>query len=158
MGTEENLTIPELLVRMAKEFEGFYPAPYLCPAGYWTVGYGHLCRPDHPPVTEREATELLLDDLEAAVDASLRLCPVLLAEREQRLAAVADFAFNLGAGRLQMSTLRRRVNQRDWEEAARQIRRWVWGGGRVLPGLVRRREVEAALLLGIEPARTVRAA
>jgi lysozyme len=76
----------------------------------------------------------------------LRYCLVLATEPERRLAAIVDFTFNLGAGRLQTSTLRRRVNQRDWVAAASELRRWVYGGGRVLPGLVTRREAEALLL------------
>lgn len=65
---------------------------------------------------------------------------------EGRLAAIVDFTFNLGAGRLQTSTLRRRVNQRDWVAAGLELRRWVYGGGRILPGLVARREGEVSLL------------
>lgn len=63
-----------------------------------------------------------------------------------RLAAIVDFTFNLGAGRLQTSTLRRRINQRDWAAAATELRRWVYGGGKVLPGLLVRRQTEAVLL------------
>ena len=72
---------------------------------------------------------------------------MLATEPESRLAAIVDFTFNLGAGRLQTSTLRRRVNQRDWTAAATELRRWVYGGGKVLPGLVTRREAEAVWLL-----------
>jgi len=61
--------------------------------------------------------------------------------------AIVDFTFNLGAGRLQTSTLRRRVNQRDWTAAGSELRRWVHGGGKVLPGLVTRREAEVRLML-----------
>ncbi len=89
----------------------------------------------------------LEQDLQAALRATLRYCPVLASESDGRLAAVVDFTFNLGAGRLQTSTLRRRVNQRDWAAASTELRRWVYGGGRVLPGLVARREAEAAWLL-----------
>jgi len=71
---------------------------------------------------------------------------VLADEPEVRLSAIVDFTFNLGAGRLQTSTLRRRVNQRDWVAAAQELRRWVYGGGKVLPGLVARREAEARIL------------
>jgi lysozyme len=81
-----------------------------------------------------------------ALNATLRYCPALASEPEGRLAAIADFTFNLGAGRLQTSTLRRRVNQRDWLAAGQELRRWVYGGGRVLPGLVTRRDAEARLL------------
>jgi lysozyme len=141
---------------LAKRFEGFHRVkkgepgrayPYLCPAGYWTIGYGHLCDPTHPPITEAEAEVYLLRDLQTALRATLRHCPVLATESEGRLAAIVDFTFNLGAGRLQTSTLRRRVNQRNWAAAAAELRRWVYGGGRVLPGLVARREAEALLLV-----------
>ncbi len=121
--------------------------PYICPAGFMTIGWGHLCQPDHPPVTEVEAGAYLAADLMTALVATLRYCPILATEPEGRLAAIVDFTFNLGAGRLQTSTLRRRINQRDWPSASQELRRWVYGGGRVLVGLVTRREVEVALLL-----------
>jgi lysozyme len=62
------------------------------------------------------------------------------------LTAIVDFTFNLGAGRLRTSTLRRRINQLDWASAALELRKWVHGGGRVLPGLVARRQAEIALM------------
>jgi len=74
---------------------------------------------------------------------------VLATEPESRLAAIVDFTFNLGAGRLQTSTLRRRVNQRDWISVAQELRRWIYGGGKVLPGLVSRREAEAVLVFPV---------
>ena len=141
---------------LAKRFEGFHRVPkndpgraypYVCPAGYHTIGFGHLCQPDHPPITEAEAAAYLVADLMTALNATLRYCPVLVTEPEGRLAAIVDFTFNLGAGRLQASTLRRRVNQLDWDSATREIGRWVLGGGRALPGLVMRRNAEVALIL-----------
>lgn len=67
--------------------------------------------------------------MRTALSASLRYCPVLATEPEGRLAAIVDFTLNLGAGRLQTSTLRRRINQRDWIGAAEELARWVYGGG-----------------------------
>ncbi|CAJ0888224.1 hypothetical protein R1479_04393 [Ralstonia mannitolilytica] len=148
--------VPQAAIDLAKRFEGFHRVPktdpgrahpYVCPAGYWTIGYGHLCDPKHPPITEADAERYLTDDLTTALTATLRYCPVLATEPEGRLAAIVDFTFNLGAGRLQTSTLRRRINQRDWPAAATELRRWVYGGGKVLPGLVSRREAEAVWLL-----------
>ena len=81
-----------------------------------------------------------------ALTATLQYCPVLAMEPDGRLAAIVDFTFNLGAGRLQASTLRRRVNLRDWPAAGQELRRWVYGGGRVLAGLVTRRQAEIAWL------------
>ena len=150
------IEIPQAAIELAKRFEGFErkfkrgieitAVPYICPAGFWTIGYGHLCDPKHPPITEAEAEVYLARDLQTALAATLRYCPVLATEPEARLAAIVDFTFNLGAGRLQTSTLRRRVNQRDWVAAELELRRWVYGGGRALPGLVARRDAEAALL------------
>jgi lysozyme len=150
------IRVPPQAIELAKRFEGFHRVPkhdpnraypYICPAGYPTIGYGHLCDPKHPPITEAEAECYLADDLRIALAATLRYCPVLATEPEGRLAAIVDFTFNLGAGRLQASTLRRRVNQRDWTAAAAELRRWVCGGGKVLPGLVARREAEVMCIL-----------
>ena len=84
--------------------------------------------------------------LMTARTATLRHCPVLATVREGRLAAIVDFTFNLGAGRLQAPTLRLRVNERDWVGTAQELRRWVYGGGRVLPGLVARRQAGISCL------------
>ena len=153
-------TVPPLAIALAKRFEGFEKqvkrttpitaVPYICPAGYWTIGYGHLCTPNHPAITELEAEQYLAQDLSTALNATLRLCPVLIQEPEHRLAAIVDFTFNLGAGRLQTSTLRLRINQKNWVEAARELKRWVHGGGKMLPGLVLRRDLEVRHLLGAE--------
>ena len=94
-----------------------------------------------------EGEAYLAADMADALRATLRFCPVLATESERRLAAIVDFTFNLGPGRLQTSTLRRRVNQRDWQGAASELKRWVYGGGVILPGLVTRRAANAALLL-----------
>lgn len=151
------IEVPQAAVDLAKQFEGFHRVPkfdperrahpYICPAGYWTIGFGHLCKPDHPPITEAEAEIYLAADLQTALMATLRCCPILATEPEGRLAAIVDFTFNLGGGRLQTSTLRRRINQRDWVTAGLELRRWVYGGGQKLPGLVARREAELSLLV-----------
>ena len=150
------MEVPQAAIDLAKRFEGFHRVPkhdphraypYICPAGYWTIGYGHLCDQSHPAITENEAEGYLAQDLQTALRASLRYCPVLVTESAERLAAIVDFTFNLGAGRLQSSTLRRRINQRDWQAAAFELGRWVRGGGQILPGLVMRRQVEVAMLL-----------
>ena len=157
-GVNTRDSVPAAAIALAKHFEGFHRVPtfdperrahpYICPAGFWTIGFGHLCDRDHPPITEDEAELYLAQDLMIALRATLRYCPVLLTEPEGRLAAIVDFTFNLGAGRLQASTLRRRINQRDWTSAKLELRRWVHGGGRTQPGLVARRHAECALAGG----------
>lgn len=151
------IQVPQAAIDLAKRFEGFErkakrgieitAIPYICPAGFWTIGYGHLCDPKHPPITEVEAEVYLARDLQTALAATLRYCPLLATEPEARLAAIVDFTFNLGAGRLQTSTLRRRINQRDWPGTSKELRRWVYGGGKALPGLLARRNAEAEMLL-----------
>ncbi len=133
-------------LRLIRRFEGFSAMPYLCPAGYLTVGYGHVVKnPDafRQPITEDEATEILTVDVETAEHAMLRLISVPLTDGQ--FDALVSFTFNLGAGALQRSTLRRKVNREDHEDAAAEFLRWVWAGGRKLNGLIRRRQAEAAL-------------
>ena len=149
------IDVPQVAIELAKRFEGFCRVPksdpdraypYICPAGFWTIGYGHLCDAKHLPITVEEGEAYLVDDMADALRATLLYCPVLATEPEGRLAAIVDFTFNLGGGRLKTSTLRRRINQRDWVGASQELRRWIYGGGKVLHGLVIRREAEAMLL------------
>lgn len=138
---------------IAKAFEGFHrvvtrqpvitAVPYLCPANYWTVAYGHLCREDHPPVTKPQGEAFLDRDLGNALAAVAALCPRRLTPGQ--LDALTDWTFNLGAGRLRGSTLRAVVNRGEFDRVPSELRRWVYGGGKKLPGLVRRREAEVAL-------------
>lgn len=149
--------VPDLLVDLVKRSEGFHKvvrqqpvptaAPYVCPAGYWTIGYGELCQRDHPEIGEPEAADRLVSVLlPAYVSHAIRLSPRLATDSDARLSAISDFVFNLGPTRYAGSTLRRVVNSGEWGRAKEEIRRWVWGGGRKLPGLVKRRDVEARML------------
>ena len=142
----------EIAAELCKRFEGFRSRPYLCPAGVATIGYGSVRYPDgsavtlfDAPITRERAAELLLSDLRRSrLPAVLQLCPG--ADTPERIAALVDFAYNLGTGALRSSTLRKRVNAGSWEAVPVELRKWVRGGGRVLPGLVRRRDAEAALV------------
>ena len=107
---------------------------------------------EHPPITRETADAWLMDELQrVCASAVTRLCPELFAWSVQngqwrQFCAIADFTYNLGAGRLQTSTLRRKLRALDWEGAKEQLALWVRGGGKVLPGLVKRRAAEAKLL------------
>jgi lysozyme len=148
--------VPDQLAPIVRAAEGFHrvvrrqpvvmAAPYICPAGYWTIGYGVLCQRDHPEISLEEGEAQLAALLPLYVGHAVRLSPLLAGEPDGRLTAIADFIFNLGPTRYAASTLRRVVNARDWGRAREEIRKWVYGGGRRLPGLVARRELEAALL------------
>lgn len=138
---------------LCKHFEGFSAKPYLCPANVWTIGYGSTyyennrkVTPSDAPVTKERAEELLRYEIaHTYLPGVLRYCPSLAAFPGPLNAAV-DFVYNLGVGRLQTSTLRRRLNEHDWDEAKNELKKWVRGGGRILPGLVKRRDAECALI------------
>lgn len=137
---------------LARRFEGCYLSPYLCPAGVPTIFYGATYYQDgravtlsDPSGTREQAEELLLWMVRTRyLPPVLRLCPGV--DSPERLAALIDFAFNLGNGALKSSNLRKRVNAQDWDAVPAELRKWVRGGGRVLKGLVLRREAEAALI------------
>jgi lysozyme len=136
---------------LIKHFEGFYATSYLCPANVPTIGYGTTVYPDgtkvtlkDPAITLDRATELLTHMVWTVyLPQVLRMCPGI--DTPQRLAALVDLCYNIGGGNLSASTLRKKVNAGDWEAARRELAKWVRGGGRVLPGLVRRRAAEAKL-------------
>ncbi len=137
---------------LCRRFEGFYSAPYLCPAGVPTIGFGatHYAdgrpvRMTDPPISREAAERLLLLLIEREyLPAVTVLCPNVT--DPNRLAALIDFTFNLGAGALRASTLRRKVNAEEWEDVPAQLMRWVFAAGKKLRGLVLRREAEAALI------------
>lgn len=137
---------------LCRRFEGLSLHPYLCPAGVPTIGYGATYYLDgrkvtlkDAPITKTVAEVMLLDMVRRIyLPAVLKLCPNV--DTPERLAALIDFTFNLGAGNLRASTLRRKVNARDWDSAKKELMKWVKGGGHVLNGLVRRRNVERNLL------------
>jgi lysozyme len=141
-----------IVATLCIKFEGVYLRPYLCPAGVPTIGVGATFYEDgrkvslnDPPITRERAIQLLHFHIRRHfLPKTVRLCPG--ADTPARVAALCDFAFNLGHGALAGSTLRRKVNAGEWEEARVQILRWTRAGGRVLRGLVRRRQAEEALL------------
>ena len=146
------MTALEVATALSKHFEGFYSRPYLCPAGVPTIGFGatyyedgRLVTLNDPPITRERAIALLAFHItKVYLPATRRLCPG--ADTEERLGALADFCLNAGASNLKSSTLRKRVNAGDWDGVPEQFRRWTRGGGRVLRGLVLRREAEIGYL------------
>jgi len=143
----------DIAAALCKQFEGFRSKPYLCPAGVATIGYGSTYYIDgrkvaltDETISETIAETILLHELHHTyLPGVLRNCPVLLTD-EKKCNAIVDFAYNLGTGRLQTSTLKRKINSGSWEEAKTQLLLWTKGGGRVLPGLVKRRTAECRLL------------
>lgn len=143
----------DIAAALCREFEGLRLRPYLCPAGYPTIGYGTVNKPDgtkvsmdDPPISKETAEAWLMHELKATYLLGVLRASAGLLSRPQALGALTDFAYNLGVPRYRASTLRRRVDAGDWDGARYELSRWVYGGGRKLPGLIRRRAAEAALL------------
>lgn len=138
-------------IDLIKEFEGCRLTAYKCPAGVWTIGYGHTGKVDGKAVASgmaisaAKATELLKADLatyEAAVN-SYVTAPIT----QNMFDALVSFAFNCGAGALKGSTLLKKLNAKDYSGAAAEFPKWNKAGGVVLNGLIRRREREQQLFL-----------
>jgi len=152
-------------IRMIKHHEGVRTRPYRCPALLWTVGVGHVIDPSHAavkyeerrtlPIPEGWDRSLSMGEVDAILAQDLgrfergvaRLCPSAV-DHQGQFDALVSFSFNVGLGNLQRSSLRMKHNRGDFEEAADEFMKWTKAGGRVLPGLVKRRQDERALYLG----------
>ena len=150
-------------IQMIKHHEGVRQRPYKCPAKLWTVGVGHVLYPrqgalkleerDNVPLEYKddrtfsmeEVDDILRRDLERFERGVERYCPVKLTQGQ--FDALVSFSFNLGLGGLQRSTLRQKVLRGEFESAAEEFLKYTIGGGKVLKGLVNRRNDERALFL-----------
>jgi lysozyme len=157
------MSLDKRVIDMIKHHEGVRLKPYQCPALIWTVGVGHVIDQSHirVPLAERKALpipdgwdrtlsmgevdEMLAKDLQSFENGVRRLCPNGLTPG--RLGALTSFAFNVGLGNLQRSTIRMKHNRGDYEGAAEAFMAWTKAGGKELKGLVNRRKDERALYL-----------
>ena len=144
--TEEGLA-------MIRRFEGFRGAAYRCPAGVWTIGYGHTSNAGPPRVgpgmtmSEAEARRVLADDVERFAT-GVRAALVREVSPEQ-FSALVSFAFNVGMGAFRSSSVLRAVNAGDFGAVPDRLALWVKARGRTLPGLVRRRAAEAEMFSAV---------
>lgn len=150
------MNIDEVLFYAAsicRRFEGLYLKPYLCPAGVPTIGYGATFYQDgkkvslrDKPITKEQAEDLLMYHLKQYfLKEVLLLCYTL--DTESKTASILDFAFNVGLGNLKSSTLRKRILAKNWEDVPNQLMRWNKAQGKVLKGLILRREAEKVLFI-----------
>lgn len=132
----------DLLIKKITEFEGFSNTAYRCPAGKWTCGIGHTSGVTATTTcTRKEAEQWLKEDL-APVEAYVNTIEQVRTQGQYD--ALVDFAYNLGIGNLKSSTLLRKIKEgAPTGDIQEQFRRWVYAGGKVLKGLVKRREWEA---------------
>ena len=158
------MKVSDAAIRMIKHHEGVRTRPYQCPALLWSVGVGHVIDPAHIAVKYEERRNLqipagwdrtlTMDEVDAILAQDLarfergvaRLCPAALGHQGQ-FDALVSFAFNVGLGNLQRSSIRMRYNRGDIEGAADAFLMWTKAAGRVLPGLVKRRNDERAMFL-----------
>lgn len=133
---------------LIKSFEGLRLTSYRCPAGVWTIGYGHTitAKPDMT-ITEEQAEDLLLGDLRHFEKCVSKHIAVPL--EQHQFDALVSFCYNVGCGALMKSTLRRKLNAGDYEGAADELLRWNKAGGKELRGLTRRRKAERAMFLAV---------
>jgi lysozyme len=151
-------------LKTIKHHEGVRVKPYRCPALLWTVGVGHVIDPNHikVPFEERRSLPipdgwdrvLTMDEVDAILAQDLnrfergvaRLCPAAV-NSQGIFDALVSFSFNVGLGNLQRSGLRMKINRGEFQDAAEEFMKWTKAAGRVLPGLVKRRQDERAMYL-----------
>ena len=139
-------------IKLIKHFEGVHKKPYICPAGYWTVGVGHLISRDAKLPIEwdmvlspGEIDDLLRKDLRFELGVLRMLGTVQPSQSE--FDALVSFSFNLGLGCFQRSTVRSAFIRGDKKRSGEVLLKYRRAGGRILSGLVRRRQAEHALLM-----------
>ena len=136
---------------LIRRFEGFRANAYRCPAGVWTIGFGHTSEAGPPAVKrgmvvgEEEANRILATDVARLAG---EVGPLLAREvSAAQFSALVSFAYNVGIGAFRSSSVLRAVNGGRFDEVPKRLKLWVKGGGRVLPGLERRRAAEAELFM-----------
>lgn len=141
---------------LIKHFEGLRLRPYLCPAGIWSIGWGSTrdingapITAHTPPITHEEAHILFLREVRSCEKSVIRLITSPLTANQ--FAALVSFTYNLGSGRLQASTLRRRLNRGDYD-VGNEFLKWRLVGGRVHKGILKRRQMERELFESEPPA------
>lgn len=129
-----------------------YPDPATGKAP-WTIGYGSTRHPDGTAVQQGEvwtkgyAVEALQSTLQGFLGKLLNLSPTLATESPRRVAAVLSWVYNCGVGNYKISTFKKKIDSKEWEDAAEQCKKWDRANGKVMKGLTRRRLVESLMIL-----------
>ena len=147
-------TASSMAAEIIKEFEGYSSKPYLCPSNVPTIGYGNTrylngdrVTMEDKDITKKEAEKMLMDTVKFVEKEVKNVVEVKLPAH--KFAALISFTYNVGIGNLSNSTLLAWVNSNpDYSQIPSQFRRWNRGGGKVLKGLIRRRESEIELWEG----------
>lgn len=138
------MKISENGLNLIKHFEGCELQAYKCPAGVWTIGYGHIkTAHEGKVITQEQADEMLVEEMEEYEGYINRAVKVEL--NQNQFDAMVSWVYNLGNGNLGASTLLKVLNMGDYAGVPAQMLRWNKAGGKVLEGLTRRRQAEADL-------------
>ena len=133
-------------LNLIKHFEGCELQAYKCPAGVWTIGYGHIKGvSEGMTITQEEAEQMLKDEMAEYEGYVNKLVTVEL--NQNQFDAMVSWVYNLGGGNLSASTLLKVLNAGDYAGVPAQMMRWNKAGGKVLEGLTRRRQAEADLFV-----------
>jgi len=136
-------------IALIKKFEGCELQAYKCPAGVWTIGYGHTKDvKEGDRINKDEANHLLEEEMIEYESYVNDMVDVEL--NQNQFDSLCSFCYNLGPHNLKSSTLLKVLNDKKYHEVPAQIKRWNKAGGKVLDGLVKRREAEALLFEGKE--------
>ncbi len=131
-------------ILLIKKFEGCELEAYQCSADVWTIGYGHTYNvKEGDTCSQKDADRILAEDLEEFEGYVQEAVGVPLKQNE--FDALVAWTYNLGPGNLRSSTMLKRLNDSRFDEVPSEMRRWNKAGGKVVNGLVRRREAEALL-------------
>ena len=132
---------------LIKKFEGCELEAYQCSAGVWTIGYGHTkgVAPGDS-ISQEEAEQMLVDELHEYESYVNEYVTVALSQNQ--FDALVSWVYNLGPANLKASTMLKVLNSGEYEDVPAQMKRWNKAGGKVLEGLIRRREAEACLYQG----------
>lgn len=149
--SDSSMVISSNGIKLISEFEGCYLEAYLCPAKVWTIGIGTTIYPngikvkDGDTCTLEQANEYLAHDMKEFEKTINNFVKVDLTQNQ--FDALVSLSYNIGSNAFKNSTLLKKLNNKDYQGAADQILVWNRGDGKVLKGLVRRREAERALFL-----------
>ena len=136
-------------IALIKKFEGCELEAYQCSAGVWTIGYGHTKDiVEGMTISKEQAEEMLVDELHEYENYINKYVTVALSQNQ--FDALVSWVYNLGPANLKASTMLKVLNKGQYEEVPAQMKRWNKAGGKVLEGLIRRREAEACLFKGME--------
>ena len=134
---------------LIKKFEGCELKAYQCSAGVWTIGYGHTKDVvEGMEITQEQAEQMLVDELHEYESYINKYVTVALSQNQ--FDALVSWVYNLGPANLKASTMLKVLNSGEYEDVPAQMKRWNKAGGKVLEGLIRRREAEACLFQGKE--------